>query len=227
MISPVIKSASRLSEVYTSFHGPMNQYQIVQYIDREKRTLRRWIVISSGKRSTLIRYLFGKLLWDNLNSLEQRVFWSLTEITTNQSIYLSLKALAENFEKKVIRKNLLNAPEFLGLEGISRQQYLTLKGRVNCIFKEETISLRKGPKFSGYTKHYKDKGSLGTGRDWLISEVLEPFLDVQEEIKYYFLTVGKLPPLGSGIALPDDGPIRTETVSKNKNLKIMKKGKSK
>lgn len=197
-------SVTRPSEVYTSFRGPMISFPIVQYIDREKGTLRRWIVFSQGKRRTLIQYLFGKLLWDNLNTEETRVFWHLTEITRDRTIYLSLKALVQGVSKRDLRRRLEKA-EFLSLWFVSRQQYLTLKGRVNWIFLEETINLRKTPKYSGYTKHYKDKGSLGPGRD-IVSEILEPVDDISDEIILSYLTVGEISLFGGVVLHPEDEP---------------------
>lgn len=195
-------SVTRPSEVYTSFRGPMISFPIVQYIDREKGTLRRWIVFSQGKRRTLIQYLFGKLLWDNLNAEETRVFWHLTEITRDRTIYLSLKALVQGVSKRDLRRRLEKA-EFLSLWFVSRQQYLTLKGRVNWIFLEETINLRKTPKYSGYTKHYKDKGSLGPGRD-IVSEILEPVDDISDEIILSYLTVGEISLFGGVVLHPEE-----------------------
>jgi len=148
--------------------------------------------------------LFGKLLWDNLNTEETRVFWHLTEITSDRTIYLSLKALVQGVSKRDLRRRLEKA-EFLSLWFVSRQQYLTLKGRVNWIFLEETINLRKTPKYSGYTKHYKDKGSLGPGRD-IVSEILEPVYDISDEIILSYLTVGEISLFGGVVLHPEDEP---------------------
>jgi len=169
-------------------------------IDREKGVLRRWIVFSQGKRSTLVRYLFGKLLWDELNSLEQSIFWHLSEITLDRTIYLSIKALVLGVSKKDLRKRLEKG-SFLDLKFISRQQYLTIKGRVNFFFLEEVINLRRTPKYSGYTRHYKDKGSLRPEREF-ISEVFDPTNDVNEEIILNYLTVGEITLFGGVVLSP-------------------------
>lgn len=207
-------SASRPSEVFTSFHGPMISFHIVKSIDREKGLLRRWTVFSQGKRSTLVQYLFGKLLWDELNVLENRVFWHLSEITTDLTIYLSLKALVLGTSKRDLRKRLERSI-FPELKFITRQQYLTLKGRVNWIFLEETVNLRKVNKFSGYTKHHKDKGSLGPEREF-ISEILEPVCDVSEEVLLHYLTVGEFSLFGGDYVHPDEDQ-KSETVKSKKS----------
>lgn len=202
--------ASKPSEVFTSFRGPLVSFPIVKSIDREKGILRRWIVFSQGKRSTLIKYLLGKLLWDELNSIESSLFWYLPEITNDRTIYLSLKALALGLSKSLLRKRLEKG-EFLGFKFITRQQYLTIKGRVNFFLMEETISLRSVPKFSGYTKHHKDKGSLGTEREFYLSEILDPCNDVSDDILLKYLTVGEFTLFGGVVFHPDDEHKKFET----------------
>lgn len=186
-----ITSVSKPSEVLTSFRGPLIKYPIVISINREKGTLRRWIVFSQGKRSTLVKYLWAKLLWDELNTIESTIFWNLKEITSDTTIYLGLKALAFGISKKLLRQRLQDG-EFLGFKYISRQSYLSIKGRVNFFFLEEEISLRKSPKYSGYTKHYKDKGSLGLEREDYLSEIFDPVCDISVDVMYTFLTVGEV-----------------------------------
>lgn len=191
----------------SSFKGPLIQFQIVKSIDRNKGFIRRWTVFSNGKRSTLVRLLFGKLLWDELNRKESDVFWNLSEITTNLTIYLSLKALALGVDKRLLRERLEKGEKLFSLDFISRQQYLTLKGRSNNFFIEETVSLRRTPKFSGYTKHHKDKGSLGTRRDDYVSEILEPIRDVSEKetVIFRFLSIGEISFFdGEAILSPDE-----------------------
>jgi hypothetical protein len=190
---------SKLSEVLTSFRGPLVSYPIVKSIDREKGVLRRWIVFSQGKRSVLIKYLFGKLLWDELNSFELTILYHLREVSEDRTIYLSLKALVLGVSKRTLRERLQKG-SFLGVWSISRQQYLTIKGRVNFFFLEEVINLRRTPKFSGYTKHYKDKGSLRPERE-LISEIFEPISDVSENYILQYLTVGEIPLFGGSVIL--------------------------
>lgn len=194
-------TVAKQSEAVASFRGPMSSFIIVKSINHETGISRRWRVFSQGKRSILVKYLFGKMLWDELNSFERNVFWNLPEITTDLTIFLSLKALGLGFDRKLIRKNLERG-SFLGFWFVSRQQYLTLKGRVNWFFIEETISLRKVPKFSGYTRHHKDKGSLGSERDFSVSEIFEPLSNVNEESMLHFLTVGEIPLFGGVIFSP-------------------------
>lgn len=195
--------ASRSSEVLTSFRGPLIQFPVVQYINRDKGTLRRWIVFSQGKRSTLLKYLYGKLIWDELNVLERRVFFSMKEITEDTTIFLSLKALNLGVSKVKLRQRLKNSP-FPELKFITRQQYISIKGRVTFFLMEEEINLRKTPKYSGYTKHHKDKGSMGIEREFYLSEILEPYENIDEEILLQYLTVGSFSLFGGEILYPDE-----------------------
>jgi len=163
--------------------------------------------------------LFGKLLWDELNSLERNIFWYLPEITSDKTIYLSLRALVLGVSKRDLRKRL-EFGQFLGLKFITRQQYLTIKGRVNWFFLEETINLRKPIKFSGYTRHHKDKGTLGTEREYFISEILEPTNDVLEENILEYLTVGEFSLFGGVVFHPDE-------TEKSKRFKTLKEKRQK
>jgi len=177
----------------------------VKSIDREKGLLRRWVVFSQGKRPTLVKYLFGKLLWDNLNNFEMDVFWHLREITDNTSIFLSLKALNLGVNKRDLRRRLDNSP-FPELQGISRQQYLSIKGQVSFFLKEETLILRKVPKFKTYTKHVKDQGTLGPSREYYFTDLFEPYEKVSDEILLSYLTVGEFSLFRGEVPYPDDEP---------------------
>lgn len=197
---------SKPSEVFTSFRGPLLSYHVVKSINRETGLLRRWTVFSQGKRSVLVRYLWGKLLWDELNQREVNIFWNLSEITTYTPIYLCMKALALGISKKLIRKRLefLNTQFDFGF--VTRQQYLSIKGQVNFFFLEETITLRKVPKFTGYTKHYKDKGNLGSEREYYLSEILDPVIDISEEFYWKYLSVGDISLFRGSAVYPDENP---------------------
>lgn len=212
--SSAILSVSSRSEVLTSFRGPLITFPILISIDREKAVLCRWIVFSQGKRSVLINYLFGKLLWDELTIFEKRILFSLPEITNDVTIFLSLKALNLGTSKREIRKRLEKSP-FPELKFISRQQYLSIKGRVQFFFKFEEINLHRTRKFSGYTKHHRDKGSLGIEREFYLSELLEPFQNVSEEILLAYLSVGSISLLGGVVLYPDEVPKEPKRNSKS------------
>lgn len=191
-------TVTKTSEVFTSFRGSLIQYQVVKSIDRNKGTIRFWTVFSQGKRSTLVKYLWGKLLWDELNVTERTLFYHLKEITLDKSIYLGLKALVLGVKKRDLRERLEKAPIF-GLWSISRQQYLSIKGRVNFFLLENEVPLRKVPKYSGYTKHYKDKGSLNPEKVDYYSEIFVPNSDISDDVILTYLTVGEIPLFGGRV----------------------------
>lgn len=70
---------------------------------------------------------------------------------------------------------------------------------------EEQVNLRRVPKFSGYTKHHKDKGTLGPERDFL-SDIFDPISDVSEEVLFRYITVGEFSLFGGVYLHPEDGP---------------------
>jgi len=202
----------------------MKTFSIVKSINRNTGELRRWTVFSQGKRRILVKYLWGKFLWDELNLIELSVFWHLSEVTSDRSIYLGLKALTLGVSKKLLRERLSNSP--FNLFNITRKQYLSIKGRVNFFFLEETVNLRTVPKFSGYTKHHKDKGSLGPEREEILSQIFDPITDVSDEIILKYLTVGEFSLfLGEWVNHPEDAKkqkryLSTETFSKDGVLGI-------
>jgi len=136
--------------------------------------------------------LFGKLLWDELSSFERTVFYSLPETLKEFSIYLSLKALVLGTSKRDLRNRLKNGSIY-GFKFISRARYLAIKGQCDFFFKQEEINLQRTTKYSGYTKHYKDKGSLRPHVDTFVPDAEDNFSDISEEQMLLYLTVGKIP----------------------------------
>lgn len=186
-----------------SWRGPLIHFSIVESIDRTNGVLRRWNVFSSGKRSTLVRHLKGKWLWDNLNMEEARIFWLLPEILKDPVFAALLRAYANGVSKKILRERLETCP--IQINFVTRQQYLSRKGRLNLILTKETISLRKTPKYSGYTKHYKDKGSLGSAREYnVLTEVLDTSSNVNEDLLYTWFTVGEFSLFSGDVILRPD-----------------------
>jgi len=137
-------------------------------------------------------------------------------VTDDVSIYLILKALNYGTSKQLLRKRLENSP-FPELRYISRQQYISIKGRVNFFFFEEEINLRRTTKYSGYVKHHTDQGSLRSGSD-ILAEVLDPFENCDEKLLFSYLTVGEFSLFGGAVLYPDENQkFETESKSKIKN----------
>jgi hypothetical protein len=142
--------------------------------------------------------------------MEKRILFCLPEVTNDLTIFLSLKALNLGVSKRILRKRLEQSP-FPELWFISRQSYLSIKGCVTFFFKFEEINVRKTKKYSGYTKHYKDKGSLAPEREFYFSDILDPYEIVSEETLFTYLSVGEISLLGQVVRLPDDCPNKGET----------------
>lgn len=208
-----VKAGSKIKDLIHD--GPLHQYSIDFYINRDKGIVRRWNVFSQGKRSTLVNYLFGKLLWDELNRFEKTIFFNLSEITSDFTIYNTLKAIVLGTSKKDVRKRLENG-SFLGLNYISKDRYLMIKHRVNFFFLAEEVSLRRVTKYSGYTKHYKDKGSLRPHIETYVSPSTVFFTNISERTVIEYLTVGKIPFFqGEGVFYPEDANKQKRKSKKN------------
>lgn len=195
--------ATRPSETKVSWKGPLFTFSIAESVDRTKGILRRWNVFSSGKRSTFGRLLKGKWLWDELARDEQKIFWSLGEVLSDKVFFACLKAFANGTPKKLIRERLKTCP--FEINFISRQQYVSLKGRVHYSLQLEEVSLRRTPKYSGYTRHHKDQGTLGTSRDYeIVSDLLATPESVDEELLLTWLTVGEFSLFSGDVILRPD-----------------------
>jgi len=184
--------------------GPLHRYPIVISINRDKGTVMRWLCFSKGKRRTLLKYLFGKIIWDELSNFERTVFFTLQEVTEDFTIYLSLKAMILGTNRRDLRKRLENG-HFLGFWFVSRQQYLSIKGSIDFFLIREELHPRRTTKYSGYTKHYKDKGSLRPHVETFVPETDGLIDDVTDKLKLEYLTVGKIPFFqGDRIGYPED-----------------------
>lgn len=171
------------------------QYPITISIDYNKGLIERWTVFSQGKRSTLVRYLFGKWLWDELTSEEWRVFILLPEVLSDYKIFIPIsKNINESIPKKIIRKRLEDLSKIMSIIYLTKQQYKSISSQSNFLLYENRSRLAKTPKFSGYTKHYKDKGNLPREKTLMPSETLE-FEEIDDSIQTifsFYLTVGKI-----------------------------------
>lgn len=144
--------------------------------------IKRWIVISSGKRSTLIRYLFLKFIYDELTREEYKIFLSFEEITNSVPIFFALRARINGIPKKVIRQILENI-SFPGFKTIKREEYQGKK-KIQFSFREELYPPIKKPKpYSGYSKGFKDGKQRSKFQvDEFNSSPLEPSPNFEDEI---------------------------------------------
>lgn len=171
---------------------------------------RRMECFSSGKLSTVIRTLFAKWIWDELKSEEFELLINLPGALQQPVISASLSARAAGIPKKEIREKLMELKRF-GLNVPDHQQYKSMTGQLFLVVRDFEISLRKTRKFSGYTRHHNDKGSLNsTPKELSIpSEYEVPNLFVKSEFIYnYLISVCDLSFFSGTVAL---------TIGSNKN----------
>jgi hypothetical protein len=145
--------------------------------------IKRWIVISSGKRSVLIRYFFLKFLYDELTRKEYQIFLSFPEVTNIIPIFFALRARIIKIDKITIRK-ILEFVDFSNFSKISREEYQGLK-QIQYSFEEKLYPPIKKPKpYSGYSKGYKDgiKRKTKFQVDEFSSSPLEPGPYFEDEI---------------------------------------------
>jgi hypothetical protein len=163
----------------------------------------RWLVRSSGRRSTVFTFLFLKWLWDELTSTELQFLFNTPEFFKEPRIESSFRARAYGTPKKKIRERLNKYLEIIGQKPYSHERYRGMKGLFLMLEMQEVIFVSPKP-YSGYTRHYKDKGSLGSehfpDETFTYDEKIDKF-----EFFFHLLSVGEII-TASGIMyiLPDD-----------------------
>lgn len=144
--------------------------------------IERWIVISSGRRSVLVRYLFLKFLYDELTKEEYKIFLSFNEVTSIVPIYFALRARYKGYKKKYIRK-VLEIIQFPGFARVTREEYQSLR-QIQFSFEKRIFPPIEKPKpYSGYSKGYKDgKRNSKLQIEELDSSPLEPSPIFEDEV---------------------------------------------
>lgn len=174
-------------------------------INREQGFIERFVVLSSGKRQSVIKKLWLKLLWDELSELEFFLFISMPEVLGNNKFNGFLRMKLE-VPKKILRQRLLKIENLLGNTLSSRVHYQGIKNLKVEILTEKT-SLAKTKKFSGYIKSLSQRGKSSGG-----SGIPEPIDEItfhdEEEIDWYdLLSVEGFTLLGKSVHLPDEAQL--------------------
>jgi hypothetical protein len=160
-----------------------------------------WNVISSGKRSTLFRFLFLKWLWDELTSKEFGFIISLPEFFSTEEFVACARAYASGSPKKIIRTRLNEYRKLRGFKTLSQEKYRSMKSGLKYSLQE--YNFRPGPtkKYSGWTRHHRDHGSLGK---FHLEPIPTEFTEKLEIDLFMILTVGRVEMLGSVLGLSPD-----------------------
>lgn len=185
-----------------NFKGPFFRWNVNHEINREKGTLSRFVVFSSGKRHAVESYLWLKLVWDQLSRKEFNLFLSLPSTLQNDKIVGFLRSKLE-VKTEVLRKRLVQVETLIGVKTSSRERYIGSK-RLQIEIQMETIRLVKVPKFSGYVKNISSLGKSSRGQGSK-PEPTGDFLFISEENLDWFeiLTVGEITLLGKSVVLLD------------------------
>jgi hypothetical protein len=150
-------------------------------ISQKQGVIKRWIVFSEGKRSVLVRFLFLKMIYDELTTKEMELLLSLNESTSNIQIFFALKARKLNIRKKTIRK-ILEALELKGYPPVSREEYLGRK-QINFTIQERTYPPIEKPKpYTGYARGFKNNKRSKFEVEEFSSSPLEPSSFFEDEI---------------------------------------------
>lgn len=172
--------------------GGFRTYKITVSTNREKRLMERLLILSSGRLVSFERLLYGKWLWDELTSVELDLFLALPSTLTNPLTIACLRARAQGVPKKLIRERLGKFPTELPFP--SRLQYISLS-RMFVTVERQELSLPKVRKYSGYSRHHNDKGSINPYSledNFNPPEAIIPSDFSREDLIFDFLVTGEL-----------------------------------
>lgn len=155
------------------FRGGFFTWRQTIFTDHENGVKAVFLVYSSGRREVVKRYLFLKLVWDQLTKIEFELF--LTLLKDSDYLYWSFLKLLVFVPKKILRKNLVKNETKLGLPLSDRESYRGYS-RVNIEIQKEIRNLPKPPKFSGYIKSLSARGKSLPGE-----KGIEPLSSVPSE----------------------------------------------
>jgi hypothetical protein len=103
------------------FKGRFFTFRSTYFVDQENRSKQSFLVFSSGRREVVKRYLWLKLVHDQLTRIEYDLFINLLE-EDDDKIWSFLKLLVFT-PKKLLRDRLLRTETKLGQEVSNRESY--------------------------------------------------------------------------------------------------------
>lgn len=169
---------------FPRFKGRFFTWSQTIFVDQENRSKVDLFVFSSGKREAALRYLWLKLIWDNLSKIEYELL--VLSLKDSEHIKWSFLKLLLFVPKRILRKNLIAAETKLGLAVSSRESYLGYH-RLSIEVQRRTRRLPKTKKFSGYIKSLASRGKsqLGVGRIELPTVAYPDFQDEVNQFEYW------------------------------------------
>lgn len=172
-----------------NFKGPFFTWKVNYSINREKRISDVFVVFSSGKRHKVHRFLWLKLIWDELSEDELLLFLSMSETLSDNKIVGFLRARLE-IPKRVLRTRLLELESYFGEELSDRNHYNGLM-RLRIDLQRRTMRLPKTAKFSGYVRNISSIGKGSKRSQGKPEPVADSFFSIESETDWYeLLSVG-------------------------------------
>lgn len=195
---------------FPRFKGKFLSFTVRKSDNREHGTQDVFVVFSSGKRHALHRYLWLKLVWDELTKEEFCLFISMKESLENDKIVGFLRAKLI-IPKKILRQRLIKLETFLGQKVSKREEYQGLQ-RIRFEFHEVQRKLPKVRKYSGYIRTPSAAGSKRSQKSLIDSgDLLTGWVEENVIDFYHLLSVGEIELfLGSFVFRPDESN-KTET----------------
>jgi len=135
---------------------------------------RRWIVLSQGKRSSVVEALFLKWLWSELTKIELMFLFDTKQF--HSSLYMSECFRISNIlGKKELRRRLRKIHEFFQVgPNLSHERFIGFRS-LTIEISQEISELPQVQKYTGWARHQRvAKGAQGRTipLDW--SLLLEP-----------------------------------------------------
>lgn len=174
---------------FPRFSGSFRTITVLKSEDRENGTQDVFVVLSSGKRQTLLRFLWLKLVWDELSKEEYSLFISFKEVLEDDKIVGFLRARL-SVPKKILRKRLNETEKSLGEKISTREEYQGLR-RIKYEIHEVTRKLPKVRKYSGYIRTPSSASNKNSRRSSKNFDVFQVEWIEENVIDYHYLfTVG-------------------------------------
>lgn len=186
-----------------NFQGSFRTWYLTYSINREKGTSSRFVVFSSGRRHVVHEYLWLKLLWDELSKTEFLLFISMPETYSNIKIlgFLQCRLI---LNKRLLRQRLIKMESLIGDTISSRERYRGLK-RLRIDIQQESIRLKKTPKYSGYVRNISSIGRNSGGSSEILEPVSEEYKEIIDPLNWVeILSVGEFSLLSQEIFLPEE-----------------------
>ena len=193
------------------FPGPFHTWSVVFNRNEERNFVERFLVFSVGKQGTVNKYLWHKLVWDQLSRKEFFLFLSLPNTLMDPKMHGFLRAKME-VPLRVLRKRLNHLEALTGEKETSLASYQGYRSQRLTIYLDRRNLHRKLLK----TKRVKSPSQVGTkssGKILFIEPLAPTNFQVDNEFAWYsFLTVGEIPLLGGNVTLSLKRTKKFETV---------------